>query len=117
MSWFTDLFRRCEDALDESQSLDAMATEARSPRAGKQQRCSTCQELGHKSPRHAGEEEARLRATIAQLTNDLSAANERAELTAAENRQLWAQLDKLRDRLALAESIASMATYGEGTRI
>jgi hypothetical protein len=117
MSWFTDLFRQCEDALDASQSLEAMVTEARSPRAGKQQRCSTCHELGHKSPRHASEEEARLRAVIAQLTDDLAAANERAALTVTENRQLWAQLDKLQDRLALAESIASMATYGEGTRI
>lgn len=55
--------------------------------------------------------------TIDEPKSQVAAANERAEISQAENRQLWAQIEKLQDRLALAESIASMNTYGHGTRI
>jgi DNA repair exonuclease SbcCD ATPase subunit len=117
MSWFTDLFRKSEVALAETADLTAMASETRSPRAGRQQKCSVCHELGHKSPRHAREREAVLMAAISELEEGLAAANERAELTEAENRQLWTQIDKLQDRLRMAESLAQIVTYGEGTRI
>jgi hypothetical protein len=117
MSWFTELFRKTESALDQSSDIATMEAEARDPRVGRQQRCSVCQQLGHKSPRHAPEREAELRMRIAELEVQVTAANERAEISEAENRQLWAQIDKLHDRLALAESLASMNSYGEGTRI
>jgi DNA repair exonuclease SbcCD ATPase subunit len=117
VSWFSELFCKSEAALEGSADLDVMAADARSPRAGRQQRCSVCGELGHKSPRHAFEQQASLLATIADLETQVAAATERAEISEAETRELWAQIEKLQDRLALAESLASMNTYGEGTRI
>lgn len=94
-----------------------MAAEARSSRVGRQQRCSVCHVPGHKSPRHAPEREAALRTMIGELQGQVASATERAEISKAQARQLWAQNEQLQDRLALAESLASMNSYGEGTRI
>ena len=114
MSWFSDLFSRGSSALEDAKALEA---ESRSSRAGKQQRCSYCGELGHKRPRHAPEIEAELRNTIAELEAGKAEAEERAELSAREARVLQGLIDDLRQQLVFAESIAQIATYGEGTRI
>lgn len=55
-----------------------------------------------------------LRPVIDKLETDVRATNERADMTAAENRRLWAKIDKLRERLILAEGMASIALRGEG---
>jgi hypothetical protein len=117
MSWFTNLLGIGNTALNDSDALPSMEAEARSPRAGKQQRCSVCGKPGHKRPSHAVEIELELRAAITKLEAGKAEAEERAQLSAAESRELWAMIDKLWDRVRLAESIAQMGTYGEGTSI
>lgn len=117
MSWFTELLGLGNRAKDEARVLPAMEAEARSPRAGKQQRCSYCDGLGHKRPSHAAEIEDNLRNTIAELEAGKAAAEEQADLNARESRVLQEMIDDLRVELAYAQSIAQIGTYGEGTRI
>ena len=118
-------------ASSEALSQDVDDVVPRSSRAGKPQKCSLCGVTGHKSPSHKPDKVYALQLRVADLEYRLDEAEsraqqetDRADFAEGQARQLWAELDRVRqqmaelkDRLALAESVAQIGTYGEGTRI